>query len=184
MLKWHHGYTPKLIKFALSQGNSTCKSIVEKFQDGNSDLCALELVVALLPSTNYMRNGKSTAASRTGSLMSLIQIHPNGTDINRFIQGKDERQPFLLCLGMETSPSEFFLIVDQTSIPAGNNIVQSFDRLFKFFFVFNVEFPPELFAVYNFFAKVVYKNKFPCRVLPQVRALSAQLKDANSTSEP
>ncbi|KAJ8049829.1 hypothetical protein HOLleu_02745 [Holothuria leucospilota] len=184
ILKWHHGYTSKIIKVALSQGNSACQSIIEKFQEGDVDLCALELVATLLPSTNYLRKGKSTAASRIGSLSSFIQIHPNGTDINQFVSDKGERQPFLLGLGMETSPSEFFLIVDHISIPVGNNVVQSFDRLFKFFFVFSVEYPPELFAFYNFFAKVVYRNKFPCGVFPQVRALSAQLKEANSSSEP
>lgn len=87
----------------------------------------------------------------------LLQI---GTDVEAFAKnGKDEKftQPFLLSLGPEGgTPTEFFLICDHTSIPAGDSVVAAFDLLFKAHYTFNVEVAGCLHTFFNFFDAVFY----------------------------
>ena len=49
-------------------------------------------------------------------------------------------QPYLLSLGPEKKPEQFFLILDGIAVPTGPTLVQAIDRLFKAHFVFNVEY--------------------------------------------
>ena len=82
-------------------------------------------------------------------------------------------QPFLLALTDGDTVQEHFLIVDSTSVPVGSDSIESFDKLFKAFYVFQVEFPVPLDTFYNFFAGVV----FECtrKIKPSVRARYSQL---------
>ena len=50
-------------------------------------------------------------------------------------------QPFLLVLMHGDDAKEHFLIVDSTSIPVGSDSLDAFDKLFKSFYIFNVDFP-------------------------------------------
>ena len=82
-------------------------------------------------------------------------------------------QPFLLAITDGAVVREHFLIVDNTSIPVGSDSIESFDTLFKSFYVFEVEFPVPLDSFYNFFAGVVFECTH--NIKPSVRARYSQL---------
>ena len=67
-------------------------------------------------------------------------------------------QPFLLVLMHGDDAKEHFLIVDSTSIPVGSDSLDAFDKLFKSFYIFNVDFPAcYLESFYNFFDGIIYE---------------------------
>ena len=97
-------------------------------------------------------------------------------DMENFAKTKNPMvtQPFLLAHGHDNStPSEYFVIVDATTIPCGSSATEAFDRLFKVFCVFWVEYPEQLETFYNFFAGIVYECT--SEIKSSVRARYAQM---------
>ncbi|XP_072035518.1 uncharacterized protein [Amphiura filiformis] len=89
----------------------------------------------------------------------IMQRRQTGTDVEAFAKTKDViyAQPFILALGDENgNPTEYFIIVDNTSIPGGTNAVEAFDRLYKVHYVFNVHFAKPVLTFFNFFDGLVY----------------------------
>ena len=84
-------------------------------------------------------------------------------------------QPFLLSLGPEQQPIQYFIICDSTNIPVGENIIVAFDRLFKLHYVLNLHFAMPLLTFYNFFEGVIYKVITQETISPQVRSINIEL---------
>lgn len=84
-------------------------------------------------------------------------------------------QPFLLCLGAEGNPSEFFIVADELVLPAGEDIIAAFDRLYKLHFVFNIEYASPLLHFYQFFDSMVYETLSIHKIRPMVRSFSSKL---------
>ena len=83
-------------------------------------------------------------------------------DIEEMAKFREERlsKPFLLCL-MPTNfdvPPSFFLIIDFTYIPCGNDCVSAFKTLFSSFYVFKSKYPKLLGPFYKFFEEAVFFN--------------------------
>ncbi|XP_072035312.1 uncharacterized protein [Amphiura filiformis] len=106
----------------------------------------------------------------------IMQRRQTGTDVEAFAKTKDViyAQPFILALGDENgNPTEYFIIVDNTSIPGGTNAVEAFDRLYKVHYVFNVHFAKPVLTFFNFFDGLVYGVSKHIR--PTVRELYSQM---------
>ena len=92
--------------------------------------------------------------------------------------GKDlkYRQPFLLSVGMEKNPSQFFIIAaDSTAIPAGTSTVGAFDMLFKCHFAFKVEYAAPLMGFYSFIAGYIYNALPQSQVKASIRSMAANI---------
>ncbi len=98
-----------------------------------------------------------------------------GTDVEMYAKNKESiySQPFLLVLVDGNQAKEHFLILDNTSIPVGNDSLAAFDKLYKAFYVFNIDYPPCLDTFYNFFDGIVYECS--SQVKPTVRVKYAQM---------
>ena len=98
-------------------------------------------------------------------------------DIEEMAKFREERlsQPFLLCL-MPTNfdvPPSFFLIIDFTYIPCGNDCVSAFKTLFSSFYVFKSKYPKFLGPFYKFFEEAVFS--ITPSITPTVAAFTATL---------
>ena len=101
-----------------------------------------------------------------------------GTDVGEFARKKDAkyRQPFLLATGPEKKPSRYYLIVDNLSIPATDDIVPAMDRLFKAYYCFNVEFPPTVAQLWEFLSFELYGITTAKMAKPHLRSLATAIR--------
>ncbi|XP_072176026.1 uncharacterized protein [Diadema setosum] len=159
---WRHDLLPKIMAVGRSNSSAAVSNIIKRSEQGNADLCALQILCHLLPASNAIsckKGSKKSSESRSAAVGHLFQHEPVGTDVAGYAERKPEKltQPFLLCLGPDTDPQQFFLILDRKCVPAGGNVVAAFDRLFKAFYVFDVHYPPCLHSFFSFLASVVYE---------------------------
>ncbi|KAJ8039915.1 hypothetical protein HOLleu_14068 [Holothuria leucospilota] len=150
--KWEASFTEKII--ALGQAEyPAIQGLIERFEDGNRNICAL-------------------------SALTYMLHRSEGTDAGEAAKKKDERfkQPFILSLGPERRPKQFFIVLDRIAVSGGLNVVDAVDRLFKCHYVFNVEYCPCLQQFWEFIASMIYEILPPCQAKPQVRALGAAIR--------
>ncbi|XP_033115230.1 uncharacterized protein LOC117115494 [Anneissia japonica] len=150
------------------------------------DLCALKLLVAMLPSSNAYssKKGKKSASSRVDAVNYVFQHKPIGTDVMFFAETKDDKyaEPFLLCLGTPINPTDYYVICDNTSVPAGTTALAAFDLLFKIHYIFSVEFSGCVHTFYNFFDAFFYGiNTYTASSL--LRSFWARLKTTSTKLE-
>ena len=84
-----------------------------------------------------------------------------GTDL-RVTAGNREKkfsQPFLL-----KKNKRHYLVLDQKVLVAGDSFVDSFDRLFKAHYCFNVHFAQVLVPFYEYVAAYIYGMLHPSKV--------------------
>ena len=102
-----------------------------------------------------------------------------GTDVNADARQKGEElsQPYLMILGetSEEQDMQYFVVADRSTIPAGDTMSEAMDRLFKIFYIFNVEFPKALTTFYNFLALL---QEVVQDVKPLVRTRYSQIRQA------
>ena len=98
-----------------------------------------------------------------------------GTGVDTYAQQKEcvYSQPFILALGDIRNPTEFFIVVDNLTIPGGSSALEAFDRLFKVHYVFAVHFAKPLQSFFNFFEGIVYK--LDVAIKPSVRELYSKM---------
>lgn len=95
---------------------------------------------------------------------------------------KKYQQPVLVTFGNSIfEPVEFFLVVDRVPFPAGSCIIEAFDRLYKCFYAFNLEYPVTLEGFYQFFDTYVYKLIDPANARPQLRNLMSSINLVKNT---
>ena len=78
------------------------------------------------------------------------------------------------------SITEYFIIVDTTTIPGGNTAVEAFDRLFKVHYIFNVNFARPVMSFFNFLEGLYELHK---NIKPTVRELYSQMLHSKLTAE-
>ena len=83
----------------------------------------------------------------------LTLIFQEGTDLGVAAERKEQRyrQPYLM-----KRNKRFFLVMDQKVLVAGDSFVESFDRLFKAHFCFNVHYAQVLEPFYEYVAAYIY----------------------------
>ena len=97
---------------------------------------------------------------------------------DNLINNKDSGSPHLVTAGDKNSPDcAWYLVIDGSAIPVGNNFLKAFDLLFKSFFVFNLHYPPDLTPTFSFFESLVYKMSTATSSLPSVQVLAVSLQN-------
>ncbi|XP_072168569.1 uncharacterized protein [Diadema setosum] len=133
---WRHDLLPKIMAVGRNNSSAAVSSTIERFEQGNAS-----------NAISCKKGSKKSSESRSAAVGHLFQHEPVGTDVAGYAERKPEKltQPFLLCLGPDTDPEQFFLVLHRKCVPAGENVVAAFDRLFKAFYVFdkamNIESP-------------------------------------------
>lgn len=106
-----------------------------------------------------------------------ILTQQEGTDVEVAARERNVyRQPFILSVGHETGHQQYFIVADKMAIPAGENIVEAADMLFKCHYVFNVEYAPPLQQFWEFLASVIYEVLPPTEVKSLVRSLATSVR--------
>ncbi|PIK54142.1 hypothetical protein BSL78_08957 [Apostichopus japonicus] len=137
-----------------------------------------------LKDTHHYRRQWMESGSKT--ITDILQKFPRfqdmpnllGTSIDATTAGKDEKyvQPYILSLGPALNPSKFFIVVDRIPIPAGNNIIQAVDRLFKAHYAFNVHYALALLQFWEFLAAFLYGVIPATSVKVPLRSLASNIK--------
>ena len=94
------------------------------------------------------------------------------------IKSKGYRQHLIVTLGPSMKPNQFWLCLDHMPVPGGSSVVEAFDKLFKSFFVFGLDYPPVLKNLYEYFAAFVYEVCQASTVKPMVRTFASAVKAA------
>lgn len=86
-----------------------------------------------------------------------------------------------MALGKETGDGrqkQYFLCLDSIPVSAGSTVVEAFDKLFKCFFIFGVNYPDILSHFYDYFASFVYEIWPTHKVKPMVRSFACAVKSS------
>ncbi|KAJ8017429.1 hypothetical protein HOLleu_45176 [Holothuria leucospilota] len=169
--KWESFYVPRILQIALEEYPSIT-STVKSFDGGDQNLCAAVVLAHML-----FRTSKKVS-SRADAIKYLYQTVPLGTDLADEARRKDVcyKQPFLLAVGPLKQPTQYVMVVDQLSIPAGDSPVTAIDALFKAYYCFNVEFPISVSQFWEFLAFEVNEVMDKKEAKPQVRSLASIIR--------
>ena len=88
---------------------------------------------------------------------------------------RQRSQPYLLCLGSQDNPGQYFAILDNEAIPCDTDITSAVDRILKLHYVFNLEYPPVLYGFYVFLELCVFGIEVTAKVPSCVRELDNSL---------
>jgi len=69
----------------------------------------------------------------------------------------ESHQPRIVCIGAPSSTAQYIIVAenDKVTIPLeDNSLTCAIDKLFKMYWVCNVEYPAQLTSVFNFFENV------------------------------
>lgn len=80
-----------------------------------------------------------------------------------------------MCAGTPEEGGTYFIIADKFSIAVGNCPVKAFDRLFKSFYVFNVEYPSATSRFYNFIETRIFSLNLKSKNLAAMESFDASL---------
>ncbi|PIK46807.1 hypothetical protein BSL78_16306 [Apostichopus japonicus] len=179
LMKWDSSIAPVILKLAEQTSTTAIRELFMEFnenKDSSSYDClgmyALLICVFMLP-THARSKGM-----RKQSLNMLIDFRPIGTVLEKYLtQDRPNRQPYLLCLGTRSAPTQFFIIGDRQAIKCEDNIVAAVDKLFKLHFVFNLQYAAELKLFYNFIETFVFKlsplGQLPNKLVEIVAAIES-----------
>ncbi|KAK7877511.1 hypothetical protein WMY93_031779 [Mugilogobius chulae] len=149
MIKWPTYFKSKVIaecrkipSIDIRELLSTLDSGTENEHDWDSDVISLLLLLHLLPPT--LRGSKKICPVQAAER--LFKFVKDQRILSTFLETKDIRQPFLLCIGKKKKKIEkFFIVMDQTALPcATQTTLAAFDILFKAHYVFNVSYDEAL----------------------------------------
>lgn len=97
------------------------------------------------------------AAEASSSLVTKIHGQASAIQVDNLCN--DKNFPFIII--KESNPLQYFINMDGAAIPLHpghfGTFASSFDLLFKWFFVFNLEFPKQLKKFYDFFSAAIFK---------------------------
>ncbi|XP_059365629.1 uncharacterized protein LOC132104288 [Carassius carassius] len=122
---------------------------------------ALQILITLLPPTASGRSKGWAKCSTKSALAYLLDIKPAGTSISSLLDNSqtmsESHQPHIVCLGAPSSTAQYIIVAenDKVTIPLeDNSLTCAIDKLFKMYWVCNVEYPVQLTSVFNFFENV------------------------------
>jgi len=97
-------------------------------------------------------------------------------DVQSFASNEtDRQQPFLLLLSDESGEvTQAFIVVDFKLIVAHHDLIQALDKLFKLYYIFNIQYPHELHPFFTFLQMAIY-NIDASKMPSSVRGLKVQL---------
>ncbi|PIK49749.1 hypothetical protein BSL78_13374 [Apostichopus japonicus] len=165
LLKWGQ-HASKVLAYISSSKNPTLVDLKDEYQASSkseelSALYGLLGLIHLLPSFNTRKKGK---CSREEVIQFFLDNQPIGTSVEDYTnkasaEGIIRRQPYLLGIGNAHEIQQFFIIVDRRAIPTSRqscNIVAATDVLFKFYYIFNLDYPPQLEDFFIYLQTEIY----------------------------
>ncbi|KAK0153220.1 hypothetical protein N1851_005092 [Merluccius polli] len=157
---------PKLKQISILE-KGFVSSLLDQTENQNDDeLChsMLQVLTHLLPPTASGRGAAaSTRCSMKSAMSYLLDFVPHGTSIPSLCNSNEgslrTHQPQLVCIGHLNSQARQFIIVvrsDKVAIPLhDDSLTCALDKLFTFFWVFNVACPTQL-ASFFIFLEYIY----------------------------
>lgn len=137
-------------------------------------LASILNVMKLLPEIRRVK-----CRSFQAKLNLLVQFVEENTEIEEYVNQRTEaektanKQPFLLCTESLAQPLNFFLVIEGSLVPLGQNSSIAFNVLFCSFFVFQLHYPPYIKPLFHFFEQRVV----------QIASMSASTADFVSRLE-
>ncbi|XP_065099519.1 uncharacterized protein [Paramisgurnus dabryanus] len=177
--KWEGNIVPKLQKMATEKD-----PLVMPTDNGSEESCyrALQLLTTLLPPTASGRSKGWAKCSTKSALVYLLDIKPAGTSISSLLDNSqkivENHQPHIVCFGAPSSTAQYIIVAenDKLAIPLeDNSLTCAIDKLFKVYWVCNVEYPAQLTSVFNFFESL-YELPFSGGKRSKVVELIAKLQ--------
>ncbi|KAJ8664380.1 hypothetical protein QAD02_006042 [Eretmocerus hayati] len=149
----------RLIHYAKSEE----PSLFEKFEDEKNSSKNKEKLDNV-PQSNRREPGQ-LKDKRCDPQDSLLKISTDFADPGTYIrnvrrEGCTSVQPYILGLGTETKRF-YFVVADDSIFSRKNNtdLVSAFDLLFEIYYVFNLDYPPQIQYFYNFIETYIYGCK-------------------------
>ncbi|XP_057333586.1 uncharacterized protein LOC130672839 [Microplitis mediator] len=134
----------------------------ETLLEWDHDTNSIIALTQLLPPTARGKKGASRGKAK-GVVDKLIIFKPIGSPIQSVYE-EPSRQPKLIAVGSsKLSVTQFFLRIDNHHISLNlSNILEAIDFLFKAYYVFNVEFDPDLLNFWIFIQNFLYGISSKC----------------------
>ncbi|XP_072041300.1 uncharacterized protein [Amphiura filiformis] len=170
------------IDFSMMHGDLTADTFISKwssFREKVMQVGRKEENVTQLVERFKMLTDVDTVCSRVDAVRYLFYNVPEGTHVEGAIEEikeKGYRQPLIVTIGPPMKPTQFWICLDHIPVPGGSSVVESFDKLFKSFFVFGLDYPPVLMNFYEYFAAFVYEVSNASAVKPLVRTFASSVK--------
>ncbi|XP_057190770.1 uncharacterized protein LOC130554900 [Triplophysa rosa] len=160
--KWEGTIIPKLKEIALLEKKMDIRQLLEKADSQDDDeLCytMLKVLIHLLPP---MPSGRSAAGSKccvNSSVSYLLEFVPAGTSVisllTESMKGSlKSGQPQLVSIGSLGHGAQYVIVAknDSFALPLDvDNLTCAVDRLFKFYWLCNLQYPCQLSSVFSFF---------------------------------
>lgn len=105
-----------------------------------------------------------------------------GTNIPQYIEGtqnnRHRKQPFVLIMGERNHPTQSFVIIESSALPAAD-AMEAVDICFKSFYVLDISYPTQCNTSWKIIQQFVFKlpdeRKGKGTTSPSVRSLCAYL---------
>ncbi|KAI7789422.1 uncharacterized protein LOC130551078 [Triplophysa rosa] len=160
--KWEGTIIPKLKEIALLEKKMDIRQLLEKADSQDDDeLCytMLKVLIHLLPP---MPSGRSAAGSKccvNSAVSYLLEFVPAGTSVisllTESMKGSlKSGQPQLVSIGSLGHGAQYVIVAknDSFALPLDvDNLTCAVDRLFKFYWLCNLQYPCQLSSVFSFF---------------------------------
>lgn len=157
--RWESSVIPKLKRIVALEKGSVTTLLDQNANCNDVEKCytMLQVLTHLLPPTAG-RSAVSSRCSIKSAITYLLDFVPCGTRISSLCDTGDiaakGQQPQLVCIGNLTSEAHQFFIVARNNkvvIPLEDeSLTCALDKLFKFYWVYNLLYPPQLASVFIF----------------------------------
>ncbi|KAK7150770.1 hypothetical protein R3I93_011892 [Phoxinus phoxinus] len=165
--KWEGTIIPKLKEIASFEKKTDIRHLLEKADNQQDDeLChtMLRILIHLLPPT---ASGRSIAGSKccvNSALSYLLEVVPAGTIVTSLLRegmngSLKSTQPQLVSIGSPGHEAQYVIVAnnDSFAFPLDvENLTCAVDKLFKFYWLCNLQYPCQLSSVFSFFFEYVY----------------------------
>ncbi|XP_068076694.2 uncharacterized protein [Danio rerio] len=163
--KWEGTIIPRLKEIASLEKKNDIRHLQEKAENQHDDeLCytMLKILIHLLPPT---ASGRSVAGSKccvTSAVSYLLEQVPAGTNVTSLLAESmngtlKSAQPQLVSIGSLGHGSQYVIVAknDSFALPLDvESLTCAVDRLFKFYWLCNLQYPCQLSSVFSFFAYI------------------------------
>ncbi|XP_021331249.1 uncharacterized protein [Danio rerio] len=160
--KWEGTIIPRLKEIASLEKKNDIRHLLEKAENQHDDeLCytMLKILIHLLPPT---ASGRSFAGSKccvTSAVSYLLEQVPAGTNVTSLLAESmngtlKSAQPQLVSIGSLGHGSQNVIVAknDSFALPLDvESLTCAVDRLFKFYWLCNLQYPCQLSSVFSFF---------------------------------
>lgn len=111
-----------------------------------------------------------------------LQEEQVGTNMPKYLEEVDNRQPFVLIMGDRNAAHQYFVVADGHGLEH-QTLLQALDVCFKLFYVLDLHYPWQCAVTWEFAQKVLYeldsnvKSKTSTALIAMRAALKAGMDD-------